>query len=480
MGFYFISEIQDIVFYGVNEYSLRMKEAALSAGKNIIAFIDRRAKKIGEIDGIPVYDEFVYADVETCLIIALQNALQHDEIAKSANKHGFERILYVPMDVGIESQKAQTIRSAYNSMLLNDWNAEKRPIADYQELYRNNNLCILLGEGEHDNEIANKKYSIVRVSADLVYTSTEDDGYADIPLAAFKPYESLFNYYGKQGEEEPDIPNNYLERNAQKNIIGDNDFDKTIALRGKCIEKYTEFFQDGLDFAISCAPLAKRNNRGCFNLCEGHHRSMWLLRSGIYYLPLRISIDDYTRFANDEQVAILSKDVLFHVIKQQTIISSLRFNRISFYNKFSLMKLMVDIQRDCFNIVQGRQICVYDSFWGYFAFNIYRMKASKVMYYLHDKLNFSVFGKLEALYGIKLSYNCESYGGEGDVLVFLGEISGVNKLEIIAKAQRNRRIVISNLTNEETCYLNKDYNKSYIGKLFFDNKIESVYVLRPG
>lgn len=308
-----------------------MKDAALSAGKNVTAFIDRRAEEIGDINGIPVYATFPSAKSGDCLIIALQNALQHDDIAKQANEHGFERILYVPMNSEIAQDKAQIMRNAYNSVILNDWVAEQRPIPNYSEMYSSDALASALPDEKPAN---NNKYIVVRVPIDVVYTSLEANEFSDMPLAAFHPYNILFDYFESKSPKEPDTPNAYLERNAQRDYTGKKDVKKTIAMRGECIEKYTEFFQDGLDFALSSAPLAQWNARACFNLCEGHHRTIWLLRNGIYYLPLRISIDDYKKYANIEALKEIRTDVSFINIQHLTPISNPCFNKSSFHNKF--------------------------------------------------------------------------------------------------------------------------------------------------
>ncbi len=474
MAFYYLYEIKEVIFYGINEYSLRMKDTVLSSGKKILAFIDRRADEIREIDGIPVCTKIVPNKLDECLIIALQNALQHDEIAARANKRGFERIVYVPMDCRLDQGKAQVVRNAYNCITLDDWGAEQRPIPTYGELYKN----VFLGNSAVEESIHHRgKYITVKIPVDLVYTSLREGEYADIPLASFQPYDQMYDFFEANSSNDDSINEIYLRKYGLKDTSGAVDIGKTITMRTGLIEKYTEFFQEGLEFSLSCAPLAKWNERGYFNLCEGQHRTMWLLKRGIYYLPVRVPVDDWNKYANVK----IAKEMtgLVDDIKLITPILNPCFENNSFYNKFFLIKLLVELQKKCYPLIRNRNILSFDSFYGYFSFNFCRMNAMRVMNYVEDEKLMSIYEGIKKLYNIELELtrNMKECFDEFDLVSFLGTFDQLNKLEVIKEFLSKKKVVISNLSIDEESRLGNEYIKNEVGKIFFENRMEPVYVL---
>lgn len=477
---YRAEDIRDIMFYGVNEYTRKMKEEAIAANRNVIAFIDRRAEEIGNVDGIPVYKEAVPNSSGDCLIIALQNALQHDEVARKASEKGFEKIIYVPMDAEIDQHKAQVLRNTYNSIFNNDWEAVNESIPFYEEIYGVNSKRTTFAPPSQKTVVRKSdKFVTARVPVELVYTSVREGEYADMPLASFDAYDRMYDVFDSASQEKT-LPESYLDKYAIQSCDDTPDAGKTFEMRGSLIEKYTEFFQTGMDFASSCAPLAKLNGRGCFNLCEGQHRTMWLLKQGIYYLPLRISVEDWDKWRNERNVEQIEGSDTLEDIVLSTPISNPYFLGKSFFNKFFLMKLQVEIQRKLYSLIKGKKIFIMESFYGYFAFNLCRMQAAEVTSYVKNAKLQSAYNLLEKIYGINLRYEKDepkSYD-DYDMVFAIGEVEAINKMNVIEKALSNGKQVVSNIPYlEEDSYAHR-CQRNYIGKLVYRNRIEFVYVMK--
>ena len=83
-------------------------------GCNIKCFIDCRGSEIHEIEGIPVYEpigETVDIIKDTVLIIAVEDGMQHAEIARLFK--AVKKILFLPIGLNCSMEKKYLYREAY-------------------------------------------------------------------------------------------------------------------------------------------------------------------------------------------------------------------------------------------------------------------------------------------------------------------------------------------------------------------------------
>lgn len=287
-----------IVLYGVNHYTLRHCLELEKEGYFIEAFIDKRAGKIdGQNKKIFTCGDFVekYKKVDDiCIIIMLQNALQHDEIAVAFIKEGFNRLIFVPMHRYFIENYELEMRHLYNAFLNYQYNLLSNiPILYADKYTRKNSVKARIIKEEGNNLLLwVEKELIYSNPVSIVKGNYRREEYADIPLCAFRPYIEMMKYimYGVENENF-----RYLEdygRNScqYETTLTNND---VIKQRKNLIEIFEREINFGMDFFISSAPQAEWNKKGYFNLLEGQHRCLFLLLKGANFIPIRVKKSDF-------------------------------------------------------------------------------------------------------------------------------------------------------------------------------------------
>ena len=142
-----------------------------------------------------------------------------------------------------------------------------------------------------------------------------------------------------------------------------------------------------MQFFISSAPLAQLNSKGYFNLLEGQHRSLFLIRKGIYQLPVRISQEDLSIFLERKRRT------------EEIFRENLKLKNKLFKFKYSIMESLLQIQRKLDKkYYQDISIYCIDNFYGYYAFKFWQMGAGKVIVGVKDEEEKNLIKKINGIY----------------------------------------------------------------------------------
>jgi len=286
-----------LILYGVNLVSERLYRALEDAGYHVEAFFDRRYRELNGQYPVPVraLSDDPYGGMEKdgfCVIILLQNAAQHEPIARDFLKRGYRRILFAPVLSELPDETAAAFRKTYNLLLE----------GEYQEL-RNIPLLHdgLFGlEDSVRHSIIEKEGShlVVWAPVELLHSGLvllEHPELTNIPLSAYTHYLELFQYLqGETGNCRA-----YLECCVARGYQSPNSYSDQDVLtqRKQLLETYMTELNKGMGFFISSAAAAKWNDGlNAFNLTDGHHRSVFLLARGFRYIPVRISGEDFRKW----------------------------------------------------------------------------------------------------------------------------------------------------------------------------------------
>lgn len=471
-----------IVLYGVNRYSQELAYNLRNNDFHILAYIDRRAKELVKVDGIDVY-EMENAPLEEnsdiCVIIMLQNAMQHDEIAKELFHKGIEKIIFVPMSLIYQEEYSRDLRRIYNNILQGDF--EKVEIPYYKMLIQDSSLNL-----KETFYAENKNYITVPVIADIIYTGVEElEPYADIPLVAFKPYTQMLSYFWS--EKKGDIKE-YLEKYGVNSCNYTNTFtnEKIIIQREKLYEIWNEHFQEGIDFFVSSAPLARWNEGGYFNLKGGQHRSLFLLKKGIYYLPVTVLRSDYEKYKNNEMLNVINLDDGLADI--ECPVQNPCFNNQSFYNKISVIESMLQIQQNLpTSLYKNKEILSMDSMYGYYGFHLRRMGGRSVTLLVKNDKERNVAESLLDLYRLNdVDIQSDSQTVEFNRFAFImligsdGEISR-HKYTILNSFEKlETEAVLLSLTDAEKESVDELIKERmiYVSKVFLKDRMTEIFLLK--
>jgi hypothetical protein len=126
--------------------------------------------------------------------------------------------------------------------------------------------------------------------------------WADLNIIRLKPHRDLFYFF----KGIVSSPQSYLD---WFNEIFTSRGIELIPTYELIDNRYREFqfmsdeLNKGLEFFINNPINVVWNERGYFNLLDGHHRAMFLYCAGIRFLPTKISAEDYSKWKN-KQLAV--------------------------------------------------------------------------------------------------------------------------------------------------------------------------------
>ena len=272
------------------------------------------------------------------------------------------------MDSIRESQKAvqSSIDSLYKFY-------EKNNISVKAKSYE----CGLLGLYDNSFIAANENGLVVRIPIELLFTEKSDDSvkkcenitdswlkqnhfYANIPVLKLKPHKKLFEYFIKG----IDLPEDYY--NWYMNLFYTRNQQPIMSIEALISKRYEEFVfmqnslnNSGMEFFEKQPPVAVWNEKGYFNLLDGHHRTMFLIESGFRFIPVQISEHDYDKWRNDE-IAIEFKRYIMESKRDEyyTPIYNPFFMNISSYRDnvspsrlYHILKYMQDMRINGLNVL---------------------------------------------------------------------------------------------------------------------------------
>ena len=427
-----------LILYGYNNMAVKLYEKMTEDGYKVSMFVDKRAKELENSVGVKIVDidnvKLEHKPERYALVIMLYNAVQHDDIAKMFNdKYDIDKIIYVPMADINEDDYSNILRNKYNDFINGEY--DKLVGIPYYEngvlAYENNLDLDNIGE-----------YVDVMINSELVYTEKNPQKirsqymkkYADIPVCALEPYKQLFRYFSGTDHDVDLYFNVYYEGVSDK---------KPIMLHRKMLyDVYVREINKGMEFFKTSAPIAIWNDRGYFNLLEGHHRSVFLLERGMTQIPVRLSKEDYIKLYN---IDVLKKVCDYisnnNIVKFKTHIAHPFFDRFSSeienFGPTILWRIFEYIGGEKF---AGKTVLDMSLLDGYFARNATRMQADSVTCLVKDNKKFvELIDCLMRIRGINLVDLIDN-SNQYDV-VFIGECNSKEEVMYGLSLSRERAFV---------------------------------------
>lgn len=135
MGFCFHKDAK-LVVYGVSKMTCVWTENIQKKGFSVCAFLDRNAKSIGRVMGIPVFCLEEWESLsDAVIIIMLKNATLHQEVARRLCEKGINQIIFFPISTnGLNIENTSRLRKIYNQCVRQSFDSEISGIPFFREL----------------------------------------------------------------------------------------------------------------------------------------------------------------------------------------------------------------------------------------------------------------------------------------------------------------------------------------------------------
>lgn len=487
-----ISKSLRFLLYGANVYSEKLYDALSGAGYEVAALFDRRHEDLKGQYPVPVYGLSSHPFGERnkedyCVVIMLQNAMQHEAVAVEFLRQGFHKILYVPMRSRLDEETALRLRFQYN-MLLEDQFQLLRDIP-------------LIDEDMFQPEI-DERHSIVRdegafkivwCPTEILYTNPPGRCkeaavrlYANAPLFSYFPYLDLFEYLegrregGRQYLREYGV--NSCKYQHSLTDVG------VVLQRKQLLEIYKDALNQGMDFFISSAPLAEWNAQsGVFNLLEGQHRALFLAMREFRYIPIRVSQSDYEKWNcphedKELQARLKTGSERPHILHPKYH----KINEGSDRNDLLLLEQIQSYMGGAMEpgreLLEGKTVLDLSGTWGYYARSALRMRARRAAVYVPEGKELAgEIGALEGFPGVEL---LERWDGEAayHTLFVLGALADAGEKELwiarCARACREECFVTVRDAGELELWKMRFPEARSLRKLFDRGRTVELYALR--
>lgn len=295
-----------IIIYGAASYGKRIYQIFSDNGYEIMCFIDKRADELIEFLGKKVILPSAEIDESVVVFIAVKNVFEHSKIVQDFLNRGIRNIVFRPYAVlmGRGNDVQQEINRVYDCIEQNRFDLFERipTIKDdaYFQLYDASLVCKERGT------------IVAKIPWQLIFTNRGNNIgsiWRDINVSQQFPHISFFlDLLGRKENGLEEYLNFCISSALSQGDINITEAwkENVLANREMVFQQMNMAYELDASFFIRNAPGAEWNSEnGYFNLTGGKHRAAYLFAKGNKYIPLRISEQDYEKFANQK----LAEDV---------------------------------------------------------------------------------------------------------------------------------------------------------------------------
>lgn len=408
-SFFPFSKDLKIILYGVSEASKAFHKVLCNAGYTVVAFFDIRYKELNKELPVPAYSliDHPYHNQEKdefCIIIMLQNAVQHESIAIEFLEQGFHKVFFAPVRSRLKKEIAREFRFQYNILLTGQFHLLTSVPIFHKALFEQElqaTHSIIRVEGQ---------YIIIWCPTELLYSDAsshtirgEQSLYANVPIYSIQPYVEMFQFLQGSKENMNEYLENYGIHSVRfKNLLTDADI---VLQRKDLLEIYMEELNDGMDFFISSAPLAEWNETlGVFNLHDGHHRSIFLALQGFRYIPIKVSYVDFKRWnapfpAGEVEKHLSTVSGSLPILHPRYKKVNARCSRDYLLQLELIQQYLGEEKPSLLGLLGGKSVLDVSNTFGYYARNAVRMRAKEVFFFSSDVERINIEEMIRVLEG---------------------------------------------------------------------------------
>ena len=303
-----------IIIYGAATSGRIIYGILKKNGFNIIAFIDKRADELGELDGkriVGSIDDISDNDIEKCVvIIAIKNVFEHTKIATKLVKSGISNILYKPYSVlnGEGTEDEKKISEYYDDLLANRLDIiscipQTKGIIGC--------LCKDFAFIREEDDCVWARVPVCLIYANKNKTIEKKSIWGDIPILSMFPHIGLFQEFlcehVQNGIEDYVVFCCEAAKNAGSVEITERWKQNVVSNRLDVFHNMESAYELDNDFFVRNAPLAEWNDNGYFNLLGGKHRCTFLVAKGNQYITLKMSKKDYDEWIHYDKISGLGE-----------------------------------------------------------------------------------------------------------------------------------------------------------------------------
>lgn len=310
-----------LFIYGISDIGIKIYNKMLEAGFNVNGFLDKRGDEFSDIlignKKVPVYviNNKVISSLNKkniIIIMAIRNPFVQNKVVELLNEKKYEKIIFLPVIIDKDNIWIDMMRKVYLSLESNVIKKSDLKNIPYSKLVKESSKFI-----DYSLISITREFCIVNVPIALIYMSKQSfyedlnnnnyrlnrrHNYCDKNIVALDMFYDMFNFF-ENGRGNIDLylkkiqetcPDLFLQKES------DIKQQKWLDDRNSCFCLLSEAFNVENDFFIKSAIPAAWNEKGYFNLLDGHHRAAFLYFKGFNNIALKILKSDYDKWINNK------------------------------------------------------------------------------------------------------------------------------------------------------------------------------------
>lgn len=230
------------------------------------------------------------------------------------------------------------------------------------------------------------------------------------PIICFGPYNNLYHFF-MDGSEQPEEYCKWFQGLfTTRNMVSGFSDELLIERRYREFRMMQRELNKGMDFFIAHPATGEWNERGYFNLLDGHHRVSFLYYSGMTRMPVKIPQKDFEIWKNTE----MARNVHEVIVRQgttefyQPIPNPYYLHLHTYREEFNKSRLhhLLEYFRDC--RMNNKKVVDIGANLGYIGQMFYRMGAEVTMIEF-DPDHYRLMEKVNKMLHIKASIRTEAF-----------------------------------------------------------------------
>lgn len=314
-----INKSKKYLVYGAGGNGYKVVNILQEKKYHVAAVLDERAEELSDVCGVPVHKMDHYAEADnkkeqSIVIITIKNVFAHRTVARKLLFQGYKNIIYKPYPIlqGERGEDWESINDIYE-MLVEQGRLDQKKKEELDcacsdigrlSLYRDE-LCMEFGQ----------ESTVCWLPAELLCNYNRNDAYGLLPMAAYYPLINFYSYMlsSNLSLHWTDVKKDLLLYSADWVARTQGEF--TENLKKSMINSRIDVFYEmqkkadyEKDFFIRNVVSVSRMQNGRFYLtASGRNRISFMIARGYRFVPVKMSVTDYTEWVNRDEADKLKK-----------------------------------------------------------------------------------------------------------------------------------------------------------------------------
>lgn len=324
---YRITHATKFIIYGAATTGAIFYNNLISQGYNVLCFVDQRADEINSYLQTPVFtikgigeNGIFPEDEDYCVIIAIKNVFEHEDIAGSFSELGYYNLLFKTKELiqgeADEADKAlgETYDLLFKNQMIKECVLPKTHTIPYIPFLDNN---LLQDDGK---EQINVKIPRAFIFSDRKENPTNEWNF--ISIMGLIPHLDFFGCINGDIDKTESEYMKYCYEAARRS----GDILTSQRWRQSVLENRINIYQNmelerqlNPEFFDNSAPEAVLEDTGVYSIHSGKHRMIYQVINGSYFITLRLLRSEYDRWRNKDTALKLYNKLKYYNIRKLTV-----------------------------------------------------------------------------------------------------------------------------------------------------------------